>query len=139
VEYEAITCAGCHDPHDATKPHQLRNVSEVKLMDKKTVITEGGAGLICMDCHMTRRDATNYVEITAGSIASARIMASGGHARRLPLPMESIPSSAHRDVVEDGCATCHMQLWRPPMPRSLMLVVIHSRRPGKVARTALCI
>jgi hypothetical protein len=112
TEWEAISCAGCHDPHDATKPHQLRNVSEVKLMDKKTVITEGGAGLLCMDCHMTRRDATNYVEITAGSSrfgphhGPQADMLVGANAITYG---KNIPSSAHRDVVEDSCAACHMQ------------------------------
>ena len=81
-------------------------------MDKKTVITEGGAGLICMDCHMTRRDATNYVEITAGSSrfgphhGPQADMLVGANAITYG---KNIPSSAHRDVVEDSCATCHMQ------------------------------
>jgi hypothetical protein len=110
--WEAITCAACHDPHDATNPHQLRTAAPVKLMDNKTTITEGGAGLLCMNCHMSRRDATNYVEITAGSNrfgphhGPQADMLAGANAVNYG---QVIPSSAHRDVVEDSCATCHMQ------------------------------
>lgn len=110
--YEVINCTTCHEPHDATNPHQVRKVSAVTLMDKKTTITEGGAGLLCMNCHMSRRDATNYVEITAGSNrfgphhgpqADMLVGANGMNYGK------DIPSSAHKDIVEDACVTCHMQ------------------------------
>jgi len=110
--YEVITCATCHDPHDATQPHQLRSHPAITLMDKKTTITEGGSGLLCMNCHMSRRDATNYVEITAGSNrfgphhGPQADMLAGANAVNYG---KVIPSSAHRDVVEDSCVTCHMQ------------------------------
>ena len=39
TEYEVITCTACHDPHDATNPHQLRTSPAVTLMDKKTTIS----------------------------------------------------------------------------------------------------
>ena len=67
--YEVITCVACHEPHSAANPHQLRTSAPVTLMDKKTTITTNtaGLGIMCMNCHMSRRDATNYVEITAGS------------------------------------------------------------------------
>ncbi|HYG21882.1 MAG TPA: multiheme c-type cytochrome [Verrucomicrobiae bacterium] len=112
TEYEAISCAACHDPHDASKPHQLRNVGPIALMDNKTVISDAGAGMVCMNCHMSRRDATNYVEVTAGS-------ANFGPHHSLQTDMlmgvnavtygKDIPSSAHRDSVEGTCVTCHMQ------------------------------
>ena len=60
--YEAITCAACHDPHGEESPHILRKVTSVTLMDNITTITNGGTGQLCMNCHMGRRDATNYVE-----------------------------------------------------------------------------
>lgn len=112
VSYEGITCAACHDPHDASKPHQLRKVNSVTLMDTKTVITNGGAGLICMDCHMSRQNATNYVEVTAGSNRFGP-----HHGPQTDMLMgvnavtygKAIPSSAHRDVVGDACVECHMQ------------------------------
>jgi hypothetical protein len=113
TEYEVITCAACHDPHDATNPHQLRKVSAVTLKDKKTTITEGGAGLLCMNCHMNRRDSITYVENT-NNISShfgphygpQADMLMGANAITYG---KVIPSSAHKNVVEDSCVTCHMQ------------------------------
>lgn len=110
--YETITCSACHEPHDATNPHQVRKASAVTLMDGTTTITEGGNGLLCMNCHMSRRNATNYVEVTPGSnrfgphhgpqadmLAGANAITYG----------KQIPSSAHKDVVDEACVTCHMQ------------------------------
>ncbi len=110
--YEVITCAACHDPHSSTNTSQLRTVAPVTLMDKKTTITEGGTGLMCMNCHMTRRDATNYVETTAGSSrfgphhGPQADMLAGANAITYG---KVIPSSAHLAAVPDSCATCHMQ------------------------------
>ena len=51
--YEAITCQACHDPHDASNPHQLRMGYNVTLSDG-TVVTNAGAGGFCMECHNSR-------------------------------------------------------------------------------------
>ena len=112
--YEVVTCAACHDPHDASNPHQLRTSAPVTLMDNKTTITTNtaGAGLLCMNCHMSRRDATNYVEVTAGSSrfgphhGPQADMLVGANAVNYG---KTIPSSAHKSVAEDACVTCHMQ------------------------------
>jgi len=112
VPYEVITCSTCHDPHSSTNSHQLRMAKSVTLMDKKTVVTEGGNGMVCMGCHISRRDATNYVEITAGSNrygphhGPQTDMLVGANAMNYG---KVIPSSAHKDIIEDSCATCHMQ------------------------------
>ncbi len=57
-----FTCVTCHDPHDATNPHQLR-ASETVLGDG-TVISFDlyGTGAQCMDCHRSRRQASTYAE-----------------------------------------------------------------------------
>ena len=51
--YEAITCQACHDPHDASNPHQLRLDTSVTLSDG-TVVTNAGSGAFCMQCHNSR-------------------------------------------------------------------------------------
>ena len=51
--YEAITCQACHNPHDASNPHQLRMGYNVTLSDG-TVVTNAGAGGFCMECHNSR-------------------------------------------------------------------------------------
>jgi predicted CXXCH cytochrome family protein len=110
--YEVVGCTTCHDPHGSTNPHQLRTGPSVTLMDNKTVVTGGGNGQICMNCHITRRDATNYVETTAGSsgfgphYGAQTDMLVGANAITYG---KEIPSSAHFEVTEDTCVTCHMQ------------------------------
>ena len=54
VGYESINCQACHDPHDASNPHQLRMGYTVSLMDG-TVITNAGSGAICIQCHQNSR------------------------------------------------------------------------------------
>ena len=41
VVYEAITCTACHDPHDATNPHQLRAANSYTLPEGTTVKAPG--------------------------------------------------------------------------------------------------
>lgn len=120
TEYSAITCATCHDPHDATNPHQVRGKGSVTLLDTSrpggaTVVTNGGNGMVCMNCHMSRRDAVTYVEGTGSSHFGPH------HGPQTDMLMgvnaitydETIPSTAHYKVVADTCATCHMQ---PTLP-----------------------
>ena len=61
VVYEAINCQTCHDPHDASNPHQLRTGPIVPLADG-TVVTNAGAGGFCMNCHHSRNGSvTNSI------------------------------------------------------------------------------
>jgi hypothetical protein len=117
TEYAAITCATCHDPHSAANPSQLRTVAAVKLMDSSkpggaTVVTNGGKGQLCMNCHMSRRDAVSYVTSNKGSNrfgphhGPQSDMLQGVNAITYG---KVIPSSAHSQVVSNTCVTCHMQ------------------------------
>jgi hypothetical protein len=111
TDYEAIVCATCHDPHDATNPHQLRKIAGVTLMDG-TVVAEGGKGRLCMNCHISRQDADNYVASSSGSSrfgphhGPQTDMLKGANAIEYG---RTIPSSAHLNAVPDSCVTCHMQ------------------------------
>jgi hypothetical protein len=117
TNYAAITCVTCHDPHDGSNPSQLRTVSKVTLLDTSkaggaTVITSGGKGMICMECHMSRRDAVTYVNTTTGNNrfgphhGPQADMLMGVNAITYGL---TIPSSGHSTVISDSCVTCHMQ------------------------------
>ncbi len=111
--YEAITCAACHDPHgDANNPHMLRKLDPVTLMDGVTTITNGGLGQLCMNCHISRRDAVSYVETTTGSSqfgphhGPQTDMLEGVNAITYG---KEIASSAHSQAVKDTCVACHLQ------------------------------
>jgi len=117
---EGITCAACHDPHAAGgQIHQLRDIQSVEFGNGE-VITEGGAGLVCMSCHKGRRDAIPYVEDKKedGSYQNGATGHFGPHHGPQGDMLAGVnaieygrdmPSSKHLTVVEESCATCHMQ------------------------------
>jgi hypothetical protein len=105
----------CHEPHGQSNPttaaHLVRKADAVTLPDG-TKITKGGTGLLCMNCHMSRQNAAVYA---ATSAASSRFgphhgpqadMLAGANGFTYG---QKIPSSGHGSVVDDTCATCHMQ------------------------------
>jgi len=125
TSYEAITCATCHEPHDISRPDQLRAYSGLSTnpatlavtagaatLMNGTVVTNGGLGGLCMQCHISRQNATNYVATTAGSShygphhGPQTDMLEGVNGITYGNP---IGSSPHKDVVKDTCVACHMQ------------------------------
>lgn len=49
-EFVGITCAGCHNPHDATNENQLRIAGNVTMIaDSSTV--DAGKAAVCYTCH----------------------------------------------------------------------------------------
>jgi len=117
TEYEAITCAACHDPHgDANNPHIIRKISAVDLSDNLTTITNGGLGQLCMNCHMARVEANSYVD---GTSTNSNISSHFGPHHGPQTDMlegvnaitygKEIPSSGHSKAVKDTCVACHLQ------------------------------
>ena len=117
--YEAITCQACHDPHDASNPHQLRMSYNVTLSDG-TVVTNAGAGGFCMECHNSRNGSvTNMLaKYPLNQTNWAGGIAFGPHDSPQADMLEGvnavtygqvIPSAPHASVVSDTCAGCHMQ------------------------------
>lgn len=113
TDYTTINCQTCHEPHGqpSTNAHQVRSLSPVTLADGTTV-SSGGTGLLCMNCHQSRQNAETYAATTAGSArfgphhGTQADMLTGTNGFSYG---QKIPSSAHGDVVEDSCVTCHMQ------------------------------
>ena len=115
TNYTPINCQLCHEPHGRTFPgnnaHLLRTLDPVRLQDG-TMVTEGGRGQLCMNCHQSRRNAAEYAANDAPSAhfgphyGTQADMLAGANGFTYGA---EIPSSAHGAVVEDTCVGCHMQ------------------------------
>ncbi len=117
--YEAITCQACHDPHDASNPHQLRTSTIVPLADG-TVVTNAGAGGFCFNCHTSRNGSvTNSTALypllqttwNGGSSFGPHDSPQGDMLEGINAVTYGnvIPSSPHANVVSNTCVGCHMQ------------------------------
>ena len=118
--YYPITCQGCHDPHDASQPHQLRMGYNITLSDG-TLVTNAGSGGFCMECHNSRNGSvTNMMaKYPLSQWNWAGGSAFGTHDSPQGDMLEGvnaitygqlIPSAPHANVVSNTCAGCHMQV-----------------------------
>jgi len=107
VDYQVITCAVCHDPHDAEHPGQLRIFDAVVLPDG-TDVSDAGAAATCMTCHNARTDPVTAVEgerfSTPHYSTAAELMAGTGAYTW----GEALPSGTHDFIIEQSCVGCHM-------------------------------
>ncbi|MCB9205949.1 MAG: T9SS type A sorting domain-containing protein [Ignavibacteriales bacterium] len=106
-----ITCAVCHDPHDNSKPHQLR-LSDTQLGDGTPVTVElYGTGAQCMECHRSRRVAAEYTNNPANG--SSHFGPHHGPQSDMLIGANTpdfgfkLPSSAHNRI-PNSCVSCHM-------------------------------
>jgi len=108
LEYAPISCAACHDPHSAENEHQLRKLDDVTLGNGE-VVTEGGFGKLCMNCHKSRRNVEEYVQQYASHFGPHHgpqaDMLAGTNAVEYG---KEIRSTTHDVAVSDGCVGCHM-------------------------------
>jgi hypothetical protein len=107
TNYQTITCAVCHDPHNAANPGQLRTFDVVTLPGGVEV-TEADGAATCMTCHNTRRDPVASVEgerfgTPHYSTAAELMVGVGGYTWG-----QDLPSSGHGFAIENSCVTCHM-------------------------------
>lgn len=117
--YEPIACAACHEPHDATNPHQLRAAPLYTLPDG-TSVTNAGLGALCMQCHHSRNgdaddNIANYQKGTATWVGGSSFgvhhspqgdMVEGVNAITYG---QAIPSGSHAAAITNVCVACHMQ------------------------------
>jgi len=108
-----ITCATCHDPHDATNTHQLRIV-EVSLSNG-TEVTGGGSGQLCMNCHKSRRDGDDYTTNYLANLSSHFGPHHGPQADvllgdNLPTFGNELGKTNHFGILDNACASCHMKV-----------------------------
>jgi hypothetical protein len=117
--YAAIDCQACHDPHDASNPHQLRLSYNVVLSDG-TAVTNAGAGGLCMQCHNSRNGSLtnelaqyplNQPNWAGGSSFGTHDSPQGDmiEGKNAWTYGQVLPSSPHANVVSNTCVGCHMQ------------------------------
>jgi len=120
AEVQPVTCAVCHDPHDATNPAQLRAYDKVaSLPNGMTNVSGMGSGLICATCHNSRNgEHTDYAlnATDTNGLWTPTTLASFGapHASAQTdmvfgfnaFFMPRYSPSAHL-AVKDTCAGCH--------------------------------
>lgn len=108
TDYEAVTCAVCHDPHGTEHPSDLRVVADV-VLENGHVVTEGGTGKLCMNCHKGRRDgetySLNYSSHFGPHYSVQTDMLVGTNAVEYG---QTIGSTAHLYALDDACSSCHM-------------------------------
>lgn len=108
---ESITCAACHDPHEATNPSQLRLVGNLKaLPNGLTNIVGAGTGATCMACHNTRNaEHDDFVpapkDFSGPHMPAQTDVLYGFNAYFMP----RLNPSKHLSVT-DTCAGCHVAL-----------------------------
>lgn len=106
-----ITCATCHDPHDASNPSQLRLVSATLANGYEVPLQNEGR--LCINCHQGRRDAKEYTNDylnnlsshfgphygTQGDLLTGQNAITWGY---------EVGSSPHLQAIEKACVGCHM-------------------------------
>ncbi|GAB4338453.1 MAG: hypothetical protein Kow0037_22480 [Calditrichia bacterium] len=125
VPIAPVVCSTCHDPHSDANPGQLRTVDDVVLVtanNESPVITVGGTGKLCMQCHHARRApetqvANGYAHFGPHANPQADMMAgkSAYHAVADPSFVWAGPSHLN---VQNSCKTCHLptQEYAPGSP-----------------------
>ncbi len=107
------TCHLIHENYDVTD-YQLRVTGPVQLINGGTV--DFGKGNMCINCHQSRPYDLPIVGTDSTTITSSRwgthhgpqsalIFGLGGYEG--PGPMD-YTGSPHKDVIPDGCISCHM-------------------------------
>lgn len=124
----AITCATCHDPHSAENEHQLRTV-EVTL-GNGVVVDKGDNGVLCMNCHKSRRNAAEY---TGPDFRYSKHF--GPHhgpqadmlmAANVPTFGKKLPTSPHISATDNACVDCHMYPGHVDVNNNVILVGSHT-------------
>jgi Cytochrome c554 and c-prime len=115
VPFGQINCQTCHDSHSADNVGQLRTVADVHLVTtngESPVISEGGAGKLCMHCHHARNGQESGVPNGAShfgphSSPQADILAARtGYLDVAPGGFNwAGPSHLY---IENSCKTCHL-------------------------------
>ncbi|MBE0538846.1 MAG: T9SS type A sorting domain-containing protein [Ignavibacterium sp.] len=113
-----ITCATCHDPHDATNLHQVRIVTAT--LKNGVQVDNAGLGGLCINCHHSRNNAVPFVENYLASLNNRYGPHHGPQGDMLIGTNaytwgETLDQSPHFAAVENACVGCHMAQDNTPL------------------------
>ena len=118
-----ITCAGCHDPHNADNQFQLRKLTATLVYPNSTTpaspstvdVTNAGLGTLCINCHQSRTEANAAIAGVGTTAVNNRFGPHHGPQgdilvgnNMLELSGVSLTKSNHIGKTVDACVTCHM-------------------------------
>jgi len=113
----AITCQVCHSAHDATNPGQIRTVADVQLGPSNgtdPIITDGGVGKLCMQCHHARHTGDEHVpngDNRFGPHHSPQAdLAAGATGYHGVAPANFVWAQPSHLNVQNSCKTCHINM-----------------------------
>ena len=123
---EPVTCAACHDPHDATHPNQLRIYNDVAMTPAGFGAFGMGKGALCISCHNSRNgtistsDTFTFLhEDTDAYSAGAPLSYSAPHqadqgdvfmGHNAYFMGAALPMTSKHAAITDTCVGCHMTL-----------------------------
>ncbi|RMH79674.1 MAG: hypothetical protein D6681_19015 [Calditrichaeota bacterium] len=130
-----VGCQTCHDPHSDANPGQLRTVAEVHLVTangESPVITEGGVGKLCMQCHHARRAPESqiqngYAHFGPHANPQADMLKGASAYHGVADPGFNWAGPSHL-LVQNSCKTCHLNTVEYPGPGG-SAVTGHEFRP----------
>jgi Carboxypeptidase regulatory-like domain/Doubled CXXCH motif (Paired_CXXCH_1) len=121
---EPVTCAACHDPHDATNPNHLRVFMNTPQLPSGFAVFGAGKGALCATCHNSRNGAQSgsqtltYLHETGETYNAGNPTGySAPHqadqsdvffGRNAYFMAGRLPMVSRHAAVEDTCVGCHM-------------------------------
>jgi hypothetical protein len=123
---EPVTCTGCHDPHDATNPNQLRFYGDIAMTPAGFGAFGMGKGAVCITCHNSR-NGTIATSDTFTYLHEDGQAYNGGNPTAYSAPHQadqgdvftghnayfmgtSLPMTSKHAAITDTCVGCHMKL-----------------------------
>ncbi len=110
---EMIACASCHDPHGSSNPYQLRSrPTGSDTLANGYRYTNVGNGIVCMDCHKSRKNSVTYVNtrVTSSTWGPHYSGQSDIYLGQNLATFGGAPyrSTQHFAFLPNACVTCHM-------------------------------